>query len=72
MMGMKLNRKKYQEIRKMSHDEMDRYLEKIKVEEREKVKRAYQEALENVPGIGQKRREEVNNKVGELLKEKGE
>ncbi|MDO4765185.1 MAG: hypothetical protein Q4A29_03925 [Eubacteriales bacterium] len=65
---MKLNRKKYQEIRKYDHGQMDSFVESVKKTERERIIRVYQEALENVPGIGQKRREEVQNKVNEILK----
>lgn len=68
---MKLNRKRYQEIRKYDHGQMDSFVEDVKKVERERIIRAYQEALENVQGIGQKRREEVQNKVNEILR-KGE
>lgn len=67
---MKLNRKKYNEIKKMDHLQMIQFIDKIKAEERETVKIAYQEALENVQGIGQKRRAEVNQIVDQLLKKK--
>ena len=65
---MKLNRKKYQEIKKMDHAQMDRYLESVRTEGGRNVRAAYQEALEGVPGIGQIRREGVIKKAEQILK----
>ncbi|AVM69030.1 hypothetical protein C3V36_07135 [Lachnospiraceae bacterium oral taxon 500] len=65
---MKLNRKKYQEIKKMDHAQMDRYLESVRAEGERKARAAYQEALEGVPGIGQIRREGVIQKAEQILK----
>ena len=64
---MQLNRKKYQEIKKMEHAQMDRYLESVRAEGERKARAAYQEALEGVPGIGQIRREGGIKKAEQIL-----
>lgn len=63
-----MNRKKYQEIKKYDHQQMEAFVEGIKKAERGRIIKAFQEALESVPGIGQKRREEVGSKVNEILR----
>ena len=66
-----MNRKRYQQIRKFDHQQMEKYEEDTKKEERERVIKAFTEALENVPGIGKTRREAVMEKVNELMNQKG-
>ena len=65
---MKLNRKKYQEVKKMDHVQMDGYLKSVRAEGERKARAAYQEALEGIPGIGRARREGVIQKAEQILK----
>lgn len=64
-----MNRKRYQQIKRFDHQEMEKYEESTKKEERDRVIKAFVESLENVPGIGQIRRTAVLEKVNELLKQ---